>query len=568
MASPGCSAPTSRGALIRQNSDEQLLFAPCLDNVRKCFLVLKSVYMPLLVLNGCVMAVLNVMWLFGAVANFSNVSSFAMFVHVIIIGIPTILVPPLVRMRLIPPVVRLAIANVLFLAVCLLVPVINAHRVWRRQYQELNGLLYIYEFMPSAPPRVRPSAVLPHETLSVCDDDLFLSLFVFDHASMSLSMFVLWNFIELPRSVFVPGFSLHIFHFWASAHRITGIHADTCSGRPKVGGFPDADAIRLQMQPILHMVHMMSITLYLFTKAFISSRNRKENQKWAKSAIEEAISCSKVHAQALIRLIIAHQPQKPQQTGFFWSRTELIQRQAEEHEPFIVPASVGSALKICATLNDWAIYVGVLGLPIQLSFFELMRLVIRVDAAVGRAIYAYILKSALLFGLLALPHAIFSKAMLRRRVWAPWIVFLSCLLVAIVGEQILRPGILGNQFLPKNIRFYVCFVLMISMPSSILRAFSRDASTKLVFLAFFVQIGLGLYNIYREFLLAHAVDAGDSAAGNAPRFDAGWCLILFFQFVLEFGMLCVCILLDKKQHGVHTGRKFFLAERSSAPKRA
>jgi hypothetical protein len=128
---------------------------------------------------------------------------------------------------------------------------------------------------------------------------------------------------------------------------------------------------------------------------------------------------------------------------------------------------------------------------IMYCFFELMRLVIHVDARVCSAIYFYLMKSALLFALLALPHAIFSKAVLQRRIWAPWIVFLSCILAAIIGEQILRPGILGYAFLPKNVRFFCCFILMSCMPSTIMRAFSRDAPAKLVFIAFVIQIGCG-----------------------------------------------------------------------------
>lgn len=466
------------------------MFAPCLDNARKCFLVLKCIYFPLLLVYGGIMVVLNVLWLFCKTSNFSNVSLYAMCLNAFIIGVPTVLVPPLLRLRRIPAAARMAIANTLFVAVCLLVPMISANRIWRRKYQDFNGLLFVYELLPAAPFRVRPSATLPHDPLSVCEDDLFLLLFVFDHASMSLSHFILWNFIELPRNFFVAGFSLHVFHFWASAHRVIGIHADACSGRPKLGhGFPDADVVRNQMQPVLHVIHMTCIVMYLLTRAFIVSRNRKENQAWVNSSIKEAISCTKVHVQALFRLSSAYQPQKLQRTGSFWSRTELIQPQAEEHAPLILPATIGSALKICASLNDWAIYVGALGLPIQFSFFEIMRMVIHVDNNVCSAIYFYLFKCALLVGLMALPHAFFSKVILHHRIGAPWIVFLSCALVAIIGEQMLRPGFLGNKFLPQRVRFYSCFIIMLCVPSSIVRAFSRHASTKLVFLAFATQMG-------------------------------------------------------------------------------
>ena len=59
MSSPIASAPGPRAFL--QSADE-LMFASCLDNARKCFLVLKCVYLPLLVVCGVVMAVLNVLW--------------------------------------------------------------------------------------------------------------------------------------------------------------------------------------------------------------------------------------------------------------------------------------------------------------------------------------------------------------------------------------------------------------------------------------------------------------------------------------------------------------------------
>ena len=134
---------------------------------------------------------------------------------------------------------------------------------------------------------------------------------------------------------------------------------------------------------------------------------------------------------------------------------------------------------------------------------------------------------------------------------------------------------------------------MSCMPSTIMRAFSRDAPAKLVFLAFGVQMGcgpsacfaradvcyckfvtrvcsLGLYNIYREFVAAHAVESGASTLeqGTPPYNHASWLLIIFFQFVLECSMLCLCIMLDKKQHGVQIGRKFFTAEAAAARKNA
>ena len=59
---------------VSSNSDE-VLFASSLDNARRCFLVLKYVFMPLAVLYGVIMAALNALWLFGYLDNFSNVFS-------------------------------------------------------------------------------------------------------------------------------------------------------------------------------------------------------------------------------------------------------------------------------------------------------------------------------------------------------------------------------------------------------------------------------------------------------------------------------------------------------------
>jgi hypothetical protein len=74
----------------------------------------------------------------------------------------------------------------------------------------------------------------------------------------------------------------------------------------------------------------------------------------------------------------------------------------------------------------------------------------------------------------------------------------------------------------------------------------------------------GLYCVYCEFLV---INSAQLSSGSAPEFDAGWFLIVFFQFVLEFSKLCLCVLLDKKLHGVNIGRKFFLAEQSGAARK-
>lgn len=71
---------------------------------------------------------------------------------------------------------------------------------------------------------------------------------------------------------------------------------------------------------------------------------------------------------------------------------------------------------------------------------------------------------------------------------------------------------------------------------------------------------LGFYNIYREFREFDAAVGALTLEQGTPYIHASWLLIIFFQFVLECSMLCLCIMLDKKQHGVQVGRKFFTAE--------
>jgi hypothetical protein len=226
MSSPQCAKLPH---IIHRNLSEDFILAPCLDNARKCFLVLKCVHLPLALVYGGVTLALHYLWHFGYVETFSSAGFLALLLHVIIVGIPTTVVPVITRLRRLPVPVRMATNNILFAAMCMLVPVISAHRVWRRQYHELNGLLLIHEFLPSAPPRARPAHVQPHEPLSICDDAMFFTLAMTDHASILMSNFMLWNFIELPPKYFAFSFSAHILHFWFSAHRVTAVYGEACT---------------------------------------------------------------------------------------------------------------------------------------------------------------------------------------------------------------------------------------------------------------------------------------------------------------------------------------------------
>ena len=183
--------PSSGNSVPAWAPASDVVFASGLDNARKCFLVLKCVYLPLCALMLFVMAGLNAISFLGRISSLSHVIYvYTLAAQAIVIAAPTFLVPRIICIRGLSNRVRLVIVNSLFLAMCLLLPVINANKVWRRQYKELNGFLLAYELIPSAPPRVRPAVVAPHEPLSICEDEPFLFLWAIDHASMMWSNFM------------------------------------------------------------------------------------------------------------------------------------------------------------------------------------------------------------------------------------------------------------------------------------------------------------------------------------------------------------------------------------------
>jgi hypothetical protein len=298
--------------------------------------VLKCMYLPL-----ALAVTLNILWLFGYISSFSNTFFASVCINAVLMSIPSFLVPVIIRLRRIPPSVRLAISNTIFAAACLLVPIAYAHKVWRRQYHELSGFLAFHDLLPSPSPRARPSVVSPNDPLSICEDDMFFLLYAFDHTHMAASSFKLWTSIELPTNYFAVSFSLHIVHFWASAYRAAHVYVNVCNRDSKQVSGP-------VLLPLLHMVHMASLVIFMLTKFFILSRNRETHKKWVQSVLMEAFSTTKVHVQYLCR----HNSNVPQpRSGAFWSRTELLHLPQDEL-PLLLPSSLGIALRVCARLKD------------------------------------------------------------------------------------------------------------------------------------------------------------------------------------------------------------------------
>jgi hypothetical protein len=479
MAAPA-GTPSPRDQLFNPSLDD-VLFSACLDNARKCYLVLKYIYMPVAVAYGVVasMLIVNALWHKDRIPNFTNAFFFALCANALIIGLPTFLVPRIMHFRRLPPRARLAIANTLFTAVCLLVPAVTAHKLWRRQYKELNGFLLVHELLPSAPSRVRPSVVLPHEPLSICEEDTFFLLFMLDHTSMAASYFMLWIVIELPRSYFAVSFSLHVAHFWASAYRVTCIYANACNSHTRsnssiVTGFS-------LLQPIVHMVHVSWCFHTVLARWFMQSPHREEHKKWIKSLLKEAVLVTKIHMQSLLPACNAP---LPRQNGLFWSRTEFL-RPKQEKLPLLLPSDFGTALRICSRLKDLAVYVVALGLPIIFAIFEAMRLVMRIDPSVCSAVHICLFKYALIFAVSTLPHYFFSKFIVQRRSrLSPWFAVASCVVVTIIILRFMRPGSMGFIVLPQMPRFYVYFTIIIVFPPLLIRSFSHDASTTVVLVLF------------------------------------------------------------------------------------
>ena len=271
--------------------------------------------------------------------------------------------------------------------------------------------------------------------------------------------------------------------FWVSAHRVLNIYANACGKDSALGNM-----VATHWQPVLHMVQLIICTTFLSTRLFVMSRNCEENRKWLTAALEEAFSISKLHFQSLFH--VCQQP-TPQRTGAFWSRTEFLFSSRKE-PPLFLPAIVGSAFETSVRLKNLGVYVLGTSLPIFFISFQLMRRLIHVDPPVCTACYLFSFKCILLVAFLSLPHTIILKSLVQRRVWSPWVVFLSCGILSLIGVGILMPGSMrgmrpGDKLLHPVPRFYCCFSLLCVMPPTVLRAFNRSTSA-LFIVMFFVII--------------------------------------------------------------------------------
>jgi hypothetical protein len=80
---------------------------------------------------------------------------------------------------------------------------------------------------------------------------------------------------------------------------------------------------------------------------------------------------------------------------------------------------------------------------------------------------------------------------------------------------------------------------------------------------------LGYYALYREHIQPYYNETrvGSLARSHRQPIDSEWILFAAANLVSESGLLCVCLLLDKKHHRVQTGRKFCVAESLTASAR-
>jgi hypothetical protein len=452
-------------------SSDQILFASSLDNARKCFLVLKYVFFPLLSLSGTALLILQALSHFGYTVNVP-VSFFMLnAIIAIIIGAPVVMVPAIVELRYIPASVRLAAVHSLFAFVCVCVPVFTAHCVWQRQYQEVPGFLLIHDFFPAAP-AIMSSAV--NVNLSVCDDEQFFVTFTYDHAVMSTSPFFLPMMIELPSTYFAAVFSFNTILFWSSAFRVINVSINTCINHPEYG--PAAEFAK-QSLPLCHMMNLVTCVSYLFTRLFVVSRNREQNKLWFKTAIEEIITISNVHLR-----YIFHANREPvfRQSAAFWSRTDFFSK--KEQPTLLLPANLGIAFKVSAGLKDWGLYVWALGLPIYFCVFEFMRIFFGVHPVVRGVMDAFFAKYFMfLIGIIA-PHYIIDKAIHQGRVRAAWLVTSCCFGVIFLCIRFILPG--STRILPRNFRFFPFFVMSNVAPPTILRAISQVASAQFIIATF------------------------------------------------------------------------------------
>jgi hypothetical protein len=423
------------------NSDEAV-FATSLDNARRCFLILKYVFLPLLLLFGAVLLILQALFYFDYIQIFSSVFFFVTVAMASVIAVPVFLTPAIICLRRVPSCFRLALVNCVFVMVCLVVPVLAAHCIWRRQYQEVNGFLLIHQFLPAAPPRVRQAVVSAHEALSICDDEFFFVLFVLDHAYMSAHPFFLPMIIELPPKYFAFFFSVYSLIFWSSSSHISDVYVRTCSNHPLAG--TGAQFVK-QFLPLGHMMHLVICVSYLFTRLFVVSRNREQNKIRVLLALHDAAATSKVHVEALFRLKSAHTVQPSR--ALFWSRTDLLRSQ-QKQAPLLLPASIGIAFKVSLGLKDWALYVWALGLPIYFTVFEIMRLFLDVDIEVQSVMYAYFWKCLVLLAFMIAPHYLFAHAVRQGRVPSLVFVYTGVFVVITLCVHFIKPG--TTRILPRN----------------------------------------------------------------------------------------------------------------------
>ena len=223
------------------------------------------------------------------------------------------------------------------------------------RYKELDGFLLIHNLLPSPPPRTRAAVVQVkdtlsffthtrtlshpptqmHEPLSICDDDFFFILVVFDHAIMSVAPYFLPMMIDLPPFFAVAVYATHTLHFWASASRVSSMHFNTCSNHTTAAA---AASVTRQWHPLGHMMHLVMCVSYVFTRLFVFSRHRELHKQRLLLLLRTVLSSSIVHLLSALRL---PDPPPPPRPSTFRSRPELLQPQPVELPPLLLPADGG-----------------------------------------------------------------------------------------------------------------------------------------------------------------------------------------------------------------------------------
>jgi hypothetical protein len=436
--------------------------------------MLKFVFLPLSLVFGILVTLdmFYTKWYFG----YFNAFSASFFLHFCVIAVvacsPIVLIPVIFWPRRIPASVRLALANVLFVSICLLVPVLSTHCIWRRRYREVNGFLWVHELFFKAPPWETTASVAAFEPLSICDDEFFFVLFVFDHALMMVSRYILPMMVDLPPKYFVVVFSVDTLLLWFSAFRISTIFIDTCSNHPESRA---SAAIAKLYLPLGCMMHLALFLLYIFTSLFFSSQKREQNKKWLNSFLRESLSTTRIHLEALLRI---NNSPKPRLAGTFWSRTEFLYSVPDE-TPLLLPASVGLAFKVSHGLKDFALYVWALSLPIYFSTFEILRFFIAVDPHIRGIVHLSAWKCLVLLVGLSAPHYVLARAIHQGRVRSPISVTLSYFAIIILCVMFALPGATGSLW-NRNFRFLPYFIVINVAPPTILRAISHFASSTFI----------------------------------------------------------------------------------------